>query len=275
NLAYEFNQRRSTLNLGAAISNDTIDAFVGIPDGLTTLTCTKEAKNDAAFRTDWLECPVGNARVFKSGNKVTTDFIVGFTQVWNRRTLLQANYARGNEDGYLTDPYKQISVVKSNFGETAVLYEKRPRSRNTNSLFFKFVNLPLDQLSLNVSYRFFWDDWDVQAHTLDGRLRYNITHKIYLQGHARLHRQGAASFYDKQISIDADSSSYYADKPRFITADTRLGRLMSATVGIKVGYKMNEKIGFSGRIEQMQQYYYGALPRLKVWIAQLILNVKF
>ncbi len=275
NAIYEFNQRRTSVNVGAAVSNDTVEALIGIPDGLETLTCNNEAAIASSFRPTWLDCPVGRPTFFKPANKVVTDYIFGFTQVWNRRTVLQANYARGNESGYLTDPYKQISVVKSGFGETAVLYEKRPRARNTNSLFFKAVHVPLDNVSINFSYRYFWDDWEVRAHTADGRLRFNFNSKFYIQGHGRLHRQSAAYFFDRQIGVDPSSGSYYAEKPDFISADARLGKIISATAGIKMGYTWNRHIGFSARVENMQQHTYGVLPRLRVWITQLILKVKF
>lgn len=277
NMVYEFNQRRTSVNVGAALSNDTIKAATGIPEGMATLTCHAEAQNNPeGYRPDWLDCPTGNGTFFQPANKVVTDYIIGFTQVWNRRTIIQANYARGNESGYLTDPYKQISVVKPGFGESAILYEKRPRSRSTNSLYFKSVHVPLDNVALNISYRFFWDDWGVNAHTVDGRLRWNINSRLYIQGHGRLHSQSTASFFTKQVGADVGSESYFSDAPNYLSSDSRLSELASATAGVKLGYKMNERVGMSGRVEHMQQHYYsGVLPRLKVWIVQLILNIKF
>jgi len=271
NAVFEFNQKRSSLNIGAAIANDTIKAGGGIPEGLGVLTC-----NDVpSFHPDWLDCDI-DAKFFKPAEKIVTDYIIGITHVWNRQTVFQLNYGFGKEDGYLTDPYKQVSVYKSSYGESAVLYEKRPDTRNTNSLFFKFVNVPLEQVALNFSYRYFWDDWDVSAHTLDGKLRINLGDNVYIQGHGRLHKQSAAFFFDKQISADTGASSYYFEKPDYLSADSRLSKLIGATAGVKVGVKFNDDIDVSARVEHMQQHYYdGILPRMKVWIAQLILNMKF
>lgn len=276
NIVYEFNQRRSSINAGAAMSNDTIKAAIGIPDGLSTLTCHTNQSN-SNFIPDWLTCSSDKPTFYLPANKVVTDYIIGLTQVWNRRTILQANYAHGREDGYLTDPYKQVSVVNSvDNEEWAILYEKRPDSRSTNSLFFKAVHIPLNHVALNTSYRFFWDDWDVKAHTLDGRLRLNLSNKLYIQGHARLHSQSAASFFSKQVGANNSSENYFSEAPSYLSADSRLSKLASATAGVKIGYKMNNNVGFSARVEHMQQHYYsGVLPRLKVWISQLILNVKF
>jgi len=271
NVVFEFNQKRSSLNIGAAIANDTIKAGGGIPEGLGVLTCN----NVPSFHPDWLDCDT-EPKFFKPAEKIVTDYIIGLTQIWDRRTVIQINYGFGKEDGYLTDPYKQVSVVKASYGESAVLYEKRPDTRNTNSLFFKFVNVPFNQLALNFSYRYFWDDWDVRAHTADGRLRIKLSDRVYIQGHGRLHRQSAASFFDKQISADNNSPNYYFEKPNYLSADSRLSKLIGATAGVKVGVKIDDDIDVSARVEHMQQHYYGGiLPRMKVWIAQLILNMKF
>ena len=268
---FDFNQRRSTLTMGAAISNDTVKAGGGIPKGLGPLHC----EDVPAFHPDWLNCDSQTQPVFFGpANKIVKDYLVGITQVLNRRTIIQFNYALGIEDGYLTDPYKQVSVFKSDYGESAILYEKRPDSRTTNSLFFKFVNVPIDNISLNFSYRYFWDDWEVDAHTVDGRLRLNLGSKFYIQGHGRLHVQSSAFFFEK--SINMGSSKYAIQSPNYLSADSRLAKIIGATAGVKLGYKINELTSVSARVEHMQQHYYhGVLPRLKVWIAQLILNIKF
>lgn len=271
NTAFEFNRKLTTLNLGAAIANDTVKAGGGIPEGLGRLTSCEQ--RPASYFPLWLDCDK-DPDVHKPAEKIVTDYLVGVTQVWNRRTLFQVNYALGVESGYLTDPYKQISVTKAGFGESAVLYEKRPDTRTTNSLFFKFVHVPVDNISLNGSYRYFWDDWEVNSHTLDGKLRYNFNNNIYIQGHGRLYTQSAAFFFDKQISADFGHVSYYAEKPKYISADSRLSKLIGATAGVKIGVKIGERFDIAVRAEHLQQHYYnGVLPRMKVWIAQLILKL--
>ena len=266
NIIFEFNQKRSSLNLGSAISNDTVKGSGLIPEGLGLLNCIVKSPN---YNPDWLDCDA-EQKFFKPAEKIVTDYIVGFTQVWNRRTVFQLNYAFSHENGYLTDPYKQISIVSADYGgESAVIYEKRPDIRNTNSLFFKFINIPIEQIALNFSYRHFWDDWDISAQTADGRLRIKLSDRIYIQGHGRLHRQSAAFFFSKQINMTET-------KPMYSSADSRLGKLISATAGAKIGVKFDDEIDVSARVEHMQQHYYGGiLPRMKVWIAQLILNIKF
>lgn len=282
NILFEFNQKRTSLNLGAAMSIDTVKAGGGIPEGLGILTCT----NTIAFQPTWLDCDT-NAKFFKPGEKIVKDYLIGITQIWNRRTIFQLNYAFSNESGYLTDPYKQVSIFKSTYGESAILHEKRPDERSTNSLFFKFINVPVDNVALNFSYRYFWDNWKVNAHTADGRLRLNLTDRIYIQGHGRLHKQDAAFFFDKKIDyVDfiatfEDGSTNtgarkYKDKPEYLSTDSRLGKIISATAGIKVGMKLKNQMDLSARVERMQQHYYnGVLPRLKVWIAQVIFSMKF
>ena len=44
-------------------------------------------------------------------SKDVTDLLIGVTQVLNRHTIVQFNYSLSQADGYLTDPYKVLSVV--------------------------------------------------------------------------------------------------------------------------------------------------------------------
>ena len=43
--------------------------------------------------------------------RTSTDALVGVTQILSRRSLVELSYSYGKSDGYLTDPYKLLSVV--------------------------------------------------------------------------------------------------------------------------------------------------------------------
>ena len=269
---WDLNQRRTTLTIGASANFDTVKSIGGIPEGGSTISCITNQN----FAPDWLNCDP-NRIYYKPASKNTTDYLFGITQVWNRKTLMQFNFSFSEENGYLTDPYKQVSVVNSEFGgEVAIINEKRPDSRKTRALYYKVVYVLNDNIASHTSYRLFWDDWGVIAHTVNQRLRINITDRFYVQGHGRVHWQGAADFFRSSIGADKNSKYYFKEAPQYISADSRLGELGTVTVGAKIGYKINNSSNVSARAERMMQKYNdGLLPTMNTWIMQVILNIKF
>jgi len=271
-LLWDVDQRRTTLTIGASTNFDTVKAIGGNPKGGTTIACMA----DTSFAPNWLSCNP-NTIYYKPASKVTSDYLVGITQVWNRNTLMQFNVALSQEKGYLTDPYKQVSIVDSQFGgEIAIINEQRPDTRKTRALFYKVVYLPTDNIATHSSYRLFWDDWGIVSHTFDERIRFNFNEKIYIQAHGRLHWQGAADFFRSSVGADVNSNNYFANAPQYISADSRLGELATVTAGLKMGYKINNSSNISSRVENMiQKYNQALLPTMKTWIVQIILNIKF
>jgi len=276
-LLLDINQRRTTLMTGMSVAFDTVSPFGGVPGGATVLAC----HSNAVFRPTWFDddCDkTENPIRYKPGEKVVNDYIIGVTQVWNRRTLMQFNFSFSKEDGYLSDPYKQVSIISSELDgeEVAVLHEKRPDTRNTKSLYYKVVHVPTDNTSIHFSYRYFWDDWGVAADTVEGRLRINLTSRTYLQMHSRLHFQGKADFFQPYVGADEKSSYYSSARPNNISADSRLSQLLTATAGVKVGVKINKSSHISARIERMTQRYKNKLlPTMKTFISQINLTFKF
>src|SRR4029078_1560649 len=51
--------------------------------------------------------------------KHVVDLLVGGTQVFGRHTIAKLNFSRSQADGYLTDPYKIMSVVDPVTGDLA------------------------------------------------------------------------------------------------------------------------------------------------------------
>lgn len=261
----DLDEKRTTISLGASASQDTVDPKGGIPNGLGLVACATSA---AAFEPAWIDCNATRTR-YKPGDKVSTTVFLGTTQVWNRQTLAQLNFTHSNLDGYLTDPYKQLSVMSDSFdGEVAVVYEKRPDQRSTNSVLLKSVHTLGDQ-AVNASYRYYWDDWGIRAHTADIHARFDFGARWFLQPHLRYSRQGAADFFRPELSASAT-------KPAYASADHRLGSQGTTTYGIKAGVAFSKVAKLALRIERMTQDYRGTtLPDLDVWIVQVTFRNEF
>lgn len=223
-LLLDLNQRLTTLTGGLSFSNDTVKPGSGPPVGLSS---------------------VFDAERLENGEKRVIDLLFGISQVLSRKTITQINVARGMTDGYMTDPYKIITVVDPAGGPVDYLYENRPASRNRNILFWRTAH-HLTEDVIHFAYRYAWDDWGIRSHTADLKYRYELFRGRHLQGHLRYYVQTASDFYH-------DSLAEGAPLPPFASADYRLGNLITRSVGLKVGFPFGKKTEFSLRAEYMRQ----------------------
>ena len=231
----DFNQRNTTMSLGLAFSSDTIDPVGGTPVPLAPMLPVGDLSNKA-----------GN------DSKTVVDFLFGVTQVLTPRTVAQFNYSLSDASGYLTDPYKLISVVDSVTGDpepgpgglNLYRFENRPDSRTKHSLFGQ-IRHHLDRDIVDVSYRFMTDDWGIDSHTIDIRYRWKLS-GFYLQPHLRYYTQSASDFYVTAL-LNTDPV------PTDASADYRLGELDSYTVGLKFGRPLDDGAEWSLRLEYYNQ----------------------
>lgn len=189
-------------------------------------------------------------------SKTTTDFMLGLTQVINRSTIMQFNLGMSNSSGYLSDPYRFISVVEGDGSLTSVLpsnafpylYEKRPEKRNRNTFFWRTVH-HLNEDVVNVSYRYFTDDWGINSHTLDFKYRYELGGDQYLQPSFRYYTQTNADFYANYL-LEADVAT-----TQFVSSDYRLSEFVGTTLGLKYGMTFRNNSEFTIRLSLMNQTY--------------------
>jgi Protein of unknown function (DUF3570) len=238
NLARDFNNRNTTLSFGVALANDTIDPVGGSPVALAPMLGLGDTANKRAGQS-----------------KDVTDWLIGVTQVLNRHTIVQLNYSLSQADGYLTDPYKVLSVVDPITGNPVLgpagsglygyLYESRPDARDKQSV-FALLKRDFDGDVLETSYRYMTDDWGVDSHTLELRYRWSFGGERYLQPHLRFYQQTAAEFY-RTVLFDG------APLPAYATADHRLGEFDGLTVGLKYGQATARGGEWWARIEYYTQ----------------------
>ncbi len=245
--ARDFNRRNTTLSAGIALSTDSLDPVGGAP---TPLTPMLDVGNKSNRRGD--------------EDKDVLDIVVGVTQVVSRNLIVQANYSYSNSDGYLTDPYKVLSLVDSTTGDTLprvpapgaegpshqFLFENRPDDRTKHSIYGQ-AKYYMNGKVLDASYRFMTDDWEIDSHTVDLRYRIPFGADRYFEPHLRFYTQTEAEFYMLSIS---DSQPL----PSFASADYRLGDFDAITLGIKYGWKTRNDNEMSVRVEGYRQT--GSIP---------------
>lgn len=242
NLAFDFNKKNSTISMGLGYFYDTFTPEGGIPKPFSSMLV-----GDASA-PGW-DTEFAKTRLGDSEDKTTTDILVGFTQVINRRMITAFNYSYSMVDGYLTDPFKVVSVLNSTGIAQDYIYENRPDSREKQSTFAQ-TKYHFDDSLLNtvadISYRYMWDDWGISSHTIDSRFNIPIGRASYVEPHIRFYQQGAADFYQPYIIEEQLSSG-------FVSADYRIGEMSAVTVGAKYGMALNGGNALSFRLEYYRQ----------------------
>jgi hypothetical protein len=194
--------------------------------------------------------PVGGSdydQLLKGGNetKNVVGLQVGLTQVLTRRWIAQLNYNYDRSSGYLTDPYKIVSVVDATGGVTGYRFENRPGNRTRQSLWFG-NRVAIANATLDLSYRHGLDDWGSASNAVDARLRIPFGDGLYVEPHARWYRQDAADFY--HLYLNGAQAL-----PEFASADQRLAAFTGTTFGVKVGMQLRHHGELSFRLEQYRQ----------------------
>lgn len=264
-LARDFNQKNTTVSVGFAYASDSIEPEGGVPIPFASMTAAGE------------EPP----RQGDDDDKTVTDFMLGITQVIDAKTLMQLNYGYSNSDGYLTDPFKIVSVVDGVSGETLdYLFEKRPETRESHNIYWKTKYQRDSGDIINVSYRYLWDDWEITSHTIDFRYRWFIGARHYIEPHLRYYVQEEADFYQHSL-VDGQPL------PSDVSADSRLGSFDAITYGVKYGFRISPKQEVSLRLELYEQngdtvgtpigiqQDYDLFPDLEATIVQLGYSISF
>ena len=235
----DYNDRNTTLTTALGVNADTISPVGDVPTPFANMMVAGSGTNrDAA-----------------SDNKTITDFMIGVTQVIDRKTLMQFNLSLSSASGYMNDPYKVITVVDTAGARIAqagndlpYVYENRPDSRSRQVFYWKTVH-HLTEDVINVSYRYHTDDWDITSHTVDLNYRYELSGGAYLQPHIRYYTQSAAEFFTHNILDTQVGVAQYA------SSDYRLGELNTTTIGLKYAMPMKNNQEFSMRVESIVQSY--------------------
>lgn len=179
--AWNFNEQRSTLSGGLGYSRDEITPT----DGATTRYPTRIGR----------------------GHKDAINAVIGFSQVLTEQTVAQATLNYGYSKGFLSDPYKMVSITGQ-----ALTADTRPDRRSQGSLNLRLRQfIPAVSAAIHADYRYFADDWGVVAHTADVAWVQRIPEDYLLTLGLRYYSQGMADFYAPYFDAPRADGLYSSD----------------------------------------------------------------
>ena len=172
------------------------------------------------------------------------------TQVLNRNAVIQSSISLTRQSGFLSDPYKQVWINND------VLNDNRPDRRVMFTWTTRFRQyMERSRAALVMDYRFFRDDWEISAHTLEAAWRQPLGHNWEIAPSIRYYSQSAPDFY-APFYFELPEDGYWSSDYRLATYGALSYRLhaefrqerWSLSAGAEY-YNSDESLALSGKPE--------------------------
>jgi hypothetical protein len=145
---------------------------------------------------------------------------LGVTQILTPSWLATLNMEAVSDEGFLGSPYRAARV----FG--ALVPERNPRTRSSRAIKLGAIGEIMPRTSLHVDYRYFYDTWDIKAHTFEvGGSRY-VGESFLIDGYLRYYKQSAALFYSDNATTETT----------YISRNRQLSTFNDIAPGVRVTY---------------------------------------
>jgi hypothetical protein len=222
----KFGSQLPSIDVSYSKENDYTARSFGLSDAWTFAGGRATLHAGASFASDIVAPVTNNLELAKKEQ----GFALGWTWILDERDLLDVSASLMKLSGYLDDPYKIVPVgTPGNFVE---LPDHRPDSRQRRAVVGKYGHYFLWGGALKASYRYYWDDWSVKAHTLELVYDHRLFESWIVSPTVRLYTQTAAAFW----------GNTFAAKQEFMSADYRLAAFSSILGGLTVTHKLSEGV---------------------------------
>jgi len=147
---------------------------------------------------------------------------ISINQLLTPKSSIQFVYSHMLSKGFLSSPYQY--VLQKNFAK----FEKYPDNRSGDAFAFKGVYLINEENSMNYSYRFYTDDWDITSHTIGAEWLHDFSEDLILGSRVRFYSQTKSNFA-KDVGDYKINDDYFA-------TDFRMSAFSSIDVGLPLIY---------------------------------------
>ena len=216
----EMVQKNLLFGVGGGVALDEVNnEGAQSPMGGPRLLCDN---NDTV--ADATACPLNTYSVFTS-----------ISQIVSRNAVVGLSYDIAKVHGFTSNAYRQVFTASGPFAE------KHPndRLRQAVAISARYF-IPESKTTAIASYRYYFDDWDIHAHTPEIRVVQEVGDSVDATVGYRYYKQDAAFFWMKHYPDQTiEMSKYLTDDPK-MTAFT--GHLIEAKLGL-----LGETFGLEGR----------------------------
>lgn len=245
----DFNRKLTSLDYGISYTNSTTNALVDHhANAYFTEADELQANYGFAIKND----------EDKETRRITArrqdwGFNLGLTQVLNKNAFFKLDGSYTRSDGYMSNPYKGVTAFSYDENNQAAAdflfgtgfktmsmktyFERRPLERNQFNWDARFVQHiePLDA-SVHLGYRFFHDDWGINAHTFDADWVQSIGSGWSLTPRIRYYSQSEADFYAPYLVLTNTTM------PAHFSSDHRLSGFGAVSGGISLKKELTKGV---------------------------------
>ncbi|MFQ5603763.1 MAG: DUF3570 domain-containing protein [bacterium] len=158
--------------------------------------------------------------------KSTHHFNLTVTQVLNKKVIARVGADLSLVSGFQSNPYRSV------FAEGQHRLEIHPVNRKRAAVYLKVNRYFKTRTSLNMGYRFYRDNWQIQSHTVDIFYHQYFSEIVLIRYRYRYYVQSAAYFY----------RSAYTVSQAFMTSDYKLEPFTSHLFGLKLEYRLQDLV---------------------------------
>lgn len=219
------------LNAGVSVEDDYrslsggLEWLIEMPDEHSTMNFGLGYSDDRIEPTEGGSARFPTRPADESKNSYSA--VVGFTTIINARSQWQLAVSATRLEGFLSDPYKLASVADG------LVQDARPDSRWQLALSSRYRHrfTGLDA-SLHADYRYFLDEWEVNAHTVNLAWHQDLGDYLTLTPSLRYYSQSQAYFYQ----------AYYrtAREDDLASSDYRLSPYGAYTLGLSLRCELGD-----------------------------------
>lgn len=178
------------------------------------------------------------------------NYHVSIAQVLTKNLLLSLNYDAVTDEGYLQNPYRSFRYLSDpdDPDSTPLFEEERyPSTRTSNAVSANFLYYLPYRAAIKTGYRYYTDDWDIDAHTIEVGYTHPLKDKWILDINYRFYTQSDAEFYSDLFTRP--------DEQNFQGRDKELSEFSDHTLGIGVNYYfLNNGWGFIDKASANARY---------------------
>ena len=182
------------------------------------------------------------------------------SQILSRKDIVLIGCGITRQSGYLEGNRNTVKVAGTRILE--VLPDKRNKFVST----LRHVHGLNDVLALHTDYRYYRDDWDIRAHTLEPSLAFALQEDAgLLQLIYRYSQQSKAKYYGDEFAVPE----------QYMTSDSDLASFHSDEAGIRYSYEWDTKSVFDNMEAGGSVFYYVRSNDLSAVIFQLSIGGSF
>ncbi len=146
------------------------------------------------------------------------------TQNISPKMVVQTIYSYTETTGHLSDNYQVVTVPTA----TDVVYMEpvHPNSRIRRAAAIRLNYHLLQKSSMQLGYRYYWDDWRIKGHTISTLFQTYIADESILGLGLRVHSQSKAWFFQES----------YARPEKYMTVDPKLNGAFAVDAQVKLSF---------------------------------------